>query len=271
MPRAKAKACIMRGYTAVVSRTMKARYFTLLGAIGVLIVSVYFMVQIPGSFIPPEDVSRISISVELPPGSTLADTDRTTQAMRAQIAEVEGVDAVFVLGGSSPTGDRDIRRASVTVVLGRLDHSLLRRLSEISQRLPLVGLMVPDVPSTGRMRPQNEIEAEMFERLADIPDVRAYKLNDRGERDISFSILSADEADLNTAVAALEQALRGDPLLANVSASRRAAAPRSADHVRARARRRDWASPRRRSRKPCGWRPSAMSMRRWPRCRSTNG
>jgi multidrug efflux pump subunit AcrB len=39
------------------------------------------MVKVPGSFIPPEDVSRIPISVELPPGSTLAETDRTTQAM----------------------------------------------------------------------------------------------------------------------------------------------------------------------------------------------
>jgi multidrug efflux pump subunit AcrB len=81
----------------------------------------------------------------------------------------------------------------------------------------LVGPYVPERVSEGRMRPQNEIEAEIFTRLAVIPDVRAFKLNDRGERDISFSILSPNETDLNIAVARLEAALRSDPLLAQVA------------------------------------------------------
>ena len=80
---------IMRGYLRFVQATtaghvwfVPARYLTLLAAIGVLVVSVYLHgLQIPGSFIPPEDVSRIPISVELPPGATLDETDRTTQAM----------------------------------------------------------------------------------------------------------------------------------------------------------------------------------------------
>jgi multidrug efflux pump subunit AcrB len=47
--------------------------------------------------------------------------------------------------------------------------------------------------------------------------VRAFKLNDRGERDLSFSILSSNEADLNLAMQRLEAALSGEPLLANVA------------------------------------------------------
>jgi multidrug efflux pump subunit AcrB len=77
---------------------------------------------------------------------------------------------------------------------------------------------VPVVENKGRERPQWDIEAEVFDRLAVVPDVRAFKLNDRGARDIEFSILSRDEADLNEATARLEAALRGDPLLANVAA-----------------------------------------------------
>ena len=207
---------IMRGYLGIVWGTMKVRYLTMLAAFGILAVSIYFMAQVPGSFIPPEDVSRIAISVELPPGSTLAETDRTTQAMVAQIKDVDGVASVFVLGGASPTGARDIRRASVTVVLDKLDHSLLRRVSGILQRLPLVGGYVPDVQAHGRTRPQNQIEAEIFGNLAAIPDVRAFKLGDRGARDLTFSILSSNEADLNLAVARLEAALRSEPLLAQV-------------------------------------------------------
>jgi len=209
---------LMRGYSWLVRITMRLRYLTLLLAFGVLGVSLYFMAQVPGSFIPPEDVSRIPISVELPPGSTLEETEAKTEAMRRAIADIEGVRDVFVLGGSSPTGDRDIRRASFTVLLDRLDHSLALKLSEIGRAIPVLGDLVPAVENTGRTIPQWDVEAAIFAKLDEIPDIRAYKLNDRGERDISFSILSDDEAALNEAVARLEGALRGEPLLANVAA-----------------------------------------------------
>ena len=194
-----------------------ARYVTLMVAIGVLVVSIFFMIRIPGSFIPPEDVSRIPISVELPPGVTLAETERTTIAMYELIRDVEGVSNVFILGGSSPTGERDVRRASVTVLLDRLEHSLEHKLYQIAKGIPVVGEWLPERPPQGRERPQSEIEAEIFARLAAIPDIRAFKLNDRGSRDISYSILSRDEAALNLAVARLEEALRGEPTLAAVA------------------------------------------------------
>ncbi len=215
---------IMRGYMRFVKMTtaghvwfVPARYLTMVAAIGVLIVSIFFMVRIPGSFIPPEDVSRIPISVELPPGATLEETDRTTQQMAELIRGMDGVDGVFVLGGSSPTGDRDIRRASVTVILEKLDHSLTHKLAQIGRSLPVIGPMLPETQSTGRQVPQNVIEAQIFAKLKDIPDIRAFKLNDRGERDLSFSILSSNEADLNDAVGRLEAALRDEPLLADVA------------------------------------------------------
>jgi multidrug efflux pump subunit AcrB len=192
-------------------------YITMLSAIGVLIVSVYFMLQVPGSFLPPEDVSRISVSVELPPGATLEETDHTTQQMVKTIEDIEGVRDVFVLGGTSPRGDLDVRRASIAVILDRLDHSILLKLSQLGNRIPLVSLLVPTVKNTGRIAPQNEIEIEIFKRLASVPDIRAFKLNDRGDRDISYTILAANEADLETAVVALETALRDEPLLTGLS------------------------------------------------------
>jgi multidrug efflux pump subunit AcrB len=215
---------VMRGYLWLVRKTtsgrflfIPGRYLTLLSAIGALAVSLYFMVQIPGSFIPPEDVSRISLSVELPPGSRLEETDRATQSVVDIVAQIDGVENVFVLGGASPKGDRDVRLAAVTVMLEKLDHSLLLKLSQLAGRLPVVGAMIPQVENTGRDRPQSDIEAEIFERVQGLPDMRVTKLNDRGERDITFSILSTSETDLNRAAAQLESALRGEPLLANVA------------------------------------------------------
>jgi multidrug efflux pump subunit AcrB len=215
---------IMRSYLRFVRASsggrlffVPARYLTLVAAFVVLIVSVGFMLRIPGSFLPPEDVSRIQLSVELPPGSTLADTERTTEDMRLAIADVEGVKDVFVLGGASPRGDRDVRRATFTVLLDRLDHSLTKKLGDIARSVPVVGGFLPERESTGRERPQWDIEAEITKRLTLVPDVRAFRLNDRGERDLSFSILSSNEADLNAAAARLEAAMRGDPLLAGVA------------------------------------------------------
>ena len=45
--------------------------FWLLAAIGFLVVSVMLMLSIPGSFLPPEDAGRITLSVELPPNASL--------------------------------------------------------------------------------------------------------------------------------------------------------------------------------------------------------
>ncbi|MBP1807390.1 efflux RND transporter permease subunit [Rubellimicrobium aerolatum] len=207
----------MRAYMAFVRVTLKVRYLTLLAAFGILGVSLYFMAQVPGSFIPPEDVSRFPISVELPPGVTLEETERTTDAIHARIADVDGVQSVFVLGGSSPTGDMDVRRASVTVILDRLDNSLERKLLDLAERVPVLGALVPDVPPHGRVRPQAEIEQEVFARLAGIPDIRVLKLNDRGERDISYWVKADDPEALAEAVARMEAALRGEPTLQAVA------------------------------------------------------
>ncbi|HVG47328.1 MAG TPA: efflux RND transporter permease subunit, partial [Rubellimicrobium sp.] len=218
----------LRGYMRLVKATatgrflfVPARYLTLLTAFGVLFVSIYFMIQVPGSLFPPDDSSRFQLSVELPPGSTLQDTERATDAITAAIRDVDGVKDVFVLGGPSPTGGLDVRRAAVSVILDRLDNSLERKLLDIADRLPVVRDMVPDIPPHGRIRPQSEIEQEVIGLVAPIPDIRAYRLNvgpGGGSRDITYSILSNDETALNEGVGRLEEALQGEPLLSGVSA-----------------------------------------------------
>ncbi len=244
---------IMRGYTALIGFTLKTwripgvsipavsmplpftkrrietkehgiwipnYYGTLAAAIGIFIVSMYFMLKVPGSFIPPEDVSRISISVELPPGSKLKDTDDAANKIYSMLKDVDGIENIFVLGGASPTGDLDIRRAAVTLVLEKLDHSLVNKVRRgLREELPFLDAILPPLVAQGRVRPQSDIEKEVFELMATVPDVRGFKLNDRGERDISFNVLSENEEDLNIAVARLESRLRGEDVLEYVSSS----------------------------------------------------
>jgi len=195
------------------------RYATLIAAIGFLVGSLALLSQVPGSFLPPEDASRIVLSVELPPNATLEDTEATTDAIYNQVKDLDGVESVFVLGGASPKGDLELRRATVTLSLDKLDHSLTKKIvNDILGKIPVLGPMLPKVEAHGRERPQWDIEKEVFARVRDIPDVRILKLNDRGERDLSFNFLSKNEKDLNEAVGVLEAKLRAEPLLANVSA-----------------------------------------------------
>ncbi|CCM76205.1 efflux RND transporter permease subunit [Rhizobium mesoamericanum] len=225
-----------RGYTRLVRATTRrwwTRYLTLIAAIGFLIGSVMLLAQVPGSFLPPEDASRIVLSVELPPNATLEDTEATTDAIYKDVKDIDGVESVFVLGGASPKGDLELRRATVTLTLDKLDQRLSKKLVDnFLGGLPIIGPHLPKVEPKGRVRPQWDIEKEVFAKLHHIPDVRILKLNDRGERDLSFNFLSKNEKDLNDAVGILEAKLRADPLLANVSAE--GALPRPELQVRPR-------------------------------------
>ncbi|WP_137111932.1 efflux RND transporter permease subunit [Rhodobacter sp. SY28-1] len=229
----------MRGYLRMVRSTTKVRrskrwpwlalptyYLTVVVAVIVVIFSVIAMLQVPGSLFPPEDESRIVVSVELPPGSTIGDTAATTDAMRDVVKDIDGVKSVLVIGGSTPLGDRDVRRATFTIILDRLDNGLGRKLIDLGSALPVVGGLIPEIPSEGRLRPQIEIEAEVFEALKAIPDVRAFKAATMGggARPFSYDILSDDEDDLNLAIQKIEEALRQEPMFVNTSTE--AALPR---------------------------------------------
>ncbi|WP_113340567.1 efflux RND transporter permease subunit [Rhizobium cremeum] len=214
-------SAFMKGYTRLVRATTTrwyARYLTLIGAFAFLLASLALLAQVPGSFLPPEDAGRIVLSVELPPNATLEETESKTEAIYAATKDLDGVESVFVLGGASPKGDLELRRASVTLNLTRIEHSLLKTLvNKGLGGLPVIGPYLPKLPVEGRTRPQWDIEKEVFEKLRPIADIRVSKLNDRGERDLSFNFLSKNEEELNEAAAILEAKLRTVPELANVS------------------------------------------------------
>lgn len=212
---------LMKAYTRVVTATTSRwpmRYATLFGAVVFLAASLFLLSKIPGSFLPPEDRSRITLSLELPPNSTLDDTASVTTDVYNLIKPMEGVESIFILGGASPKGDLELRRATVNVILGKIDHSLVKTLvNKGLGNLPLIGQYLPKITDNGRTRPQWEIEEEIFAKIHEIPDLRVTKLNDRGERELSFNFLASNGDELDDAVARLESRLRASPVLANVS------------------------------------------------------
>ncbi len=184
---------IMRAYTRFLGATLRWRALTLIAGLGAFGLSLWSTTLLPTGFIPPADESRTVLSIELPPGSTLADTRATTDRIAAEFRRLAEVTSVAVVGGTTPTGaGKEIRRAKMTVNL---------------------------VHKSQRQRTQKAVEAELSQRLIGIPDVRGWFVNDRGERELAVSLLGTDPAAMNQAVAALESAMRRLPGFSNVAPS----------------------------------------------------
>jgi len=184
---------VMRAYTRFLAVTLHRRGLTLLAGLAAFGVSIWSTTLLPTGFIPESDMARTVLSIELPPGSTLADTRAATDRVAREFRTVPEVTTVFVVGGTTPTGaGAEIRRAKMIV------------------NLTLKGT---------RARSQKQIEVELTQRLATLPDVRGWYVNDRGERELSVTVLGDDAAALNRAVAGLEGGMRRLPGFGNVAPS----------------------------------------------------
>ncbi len=164
---------------------------TIAVGVGIFAVAMDATKHLPEGFMPEEDVARIVTSVELPPGTSLDANREVADVITEAIRGVEGVSSVFVMGGTSPTGTRETRRATVIVNL---------------------------VPKTERALRQKQLQMEIQEVLADIPDIRAYFVNERGDREATVGILGRDGEAVEKAASDLEAAMRQDPIFANPAA-----------------------------------------------------
>ena len=180
-----ADGLIMRAYTRFLSVTLRWRYVTLLAGLGLFAGSIYATYLLPSGFIPDGDESRIVISAELPPGSKLNETSIMTDKIYEVLKDVPEVATVYALGGTSPTGDLDIRRAAIIVRL---------------------------VPKAERSRSQKKVESVVMERLKNIPDLRNWAINGRNERQLAYNLVSNDGDALRKAANEVEAKLRSMPI-----------------------------------------------------------
>ncbi len=190
---------VMRFYARLLSATLDRPAVTMLLGLAVFAASIWSTTLLPTGFIPPQDDSRAVLSLELPPGATLDDTRAKTDAVARSLRQLPEVSSVYVVGGTTPTGDaQEVRRASMVVNLVRKD---------------------------ARTKSQKQVEGDITRRIAAIPDLRGWYVNDRGERELSVTVLGRDPVALDHAVARLESAMRRLPGFSNVAASAGVARP----------------------------------------------
>ncbi|MCX8995705.1 efflux RND transporter permease subunit [Rhizobiaceae bacterium BDR2-2] len=183
-PKKQQKGLPGRTYERFLRLTLHWRRMTVALAIGLFVLSMMSLMSLPTAFLPEEDTGRLTMSVELPSGSTLEETRLASDEIARRIGTLDEVEGVFVRGGASPTGQQDVRRAAVSIDL---------------------------VHKSERARSSFAIQADIEKILSAIPDVRLQFLNGRGGRDISFAVLNTDgEAAQQAADAILaEMALDG--------------------------------------------------------------
>ncbi|MFV8607460.1 efflux RND transporter permease subunit [Ralstonia pseudosolanacearum] len=187
----------MLRYLGWVRWCLEHRRLTLIGAVAIFIGSVALVPLLKTGLIPPSDRGYSSVSVELPPGSSLAVTRATTEAARQAMGQIQGIAHVMTMvgdtqsvgGGQTQAGE--VRRATMTLVLA----------------------------PRGERPSQADIETQVRNALVDVPGARfSLGVGGPGEK-MSLILASEDTAALKATGQALERQLRGVPGLANITST----------------------------------------------------
>ena len=161
-PEATRDGLVMRSYMRILGWTLHNRTLTLVLGVAIFGLSIFSATLLPTEFIPRADTGRTTISIELPPGSTLAETRAVSRDITQIVQKVPEVQNVFVDGGSG-----SITKANIVVNFGQKSE---------------------------RDRSSFVIEREIAGMLRGVPDVRLNILKDDGGRDIAISVLGDSEA-----------------------------------------------------------------------------
>ncbi|MDO8438128.1 MAG: multidrug efflux RND transporter permease subunit [Nitrosomonadaceae bacterium] len=131
-------------YVAMVSLTLR---HTIIGAIAFAVVIggvAYLIKTIPGSFVPPEDQGYVVTAIIMPDGATLSRTVKTTDSIRAAMAEDPAVAFQFAVNGFDLIGGGNKTNAATMFV--RMTDWSERTVTadDIVKKLFGIGMMQPD-------------------------------------------------------------------------------------------------------------------------------
>ena len=177
---------------------VRHRLVTMLGAGLFFIGSVALIPLLPTGFIPPDDNSQTQVYLELPPGSTLAQTEQVAEQARQLLTRNVHVQSVYTtIGAGSAGGDpfaqggTEVRKATLTIQL-----------------------------SARGERPRKQvIEQEMRHDMATLPGVRS-KVGLGGSGEKYILMLQGDEPQaLLSAARAVERDLRELPGLGSITST----------------------------------------------------
>ena len=189
----------MKVYMRMANWCVRHRMATAVASGAFFFGSIMLIPLLPTGFVPPDDNSQTQVYLELPPGSTLAQTLETAEAARVMISKVEHVKSTYTTIGAgsvgsdpfAPQGAAEARKASLTIIL-----------------------------SARADRPRKQgIEANIRKALEPLPGVRSkVGLGGSGEKYI-LVLTGSDPLALASAAQAVEKDLRSIPGLGSVAST----------------------------------------------------
>ncbi|QAU33445.1 efflux RND transporter permease subunit [Janthinobacterium sp. 17J80-10] len=190
---------IMRRYMAIMQWCLRHRLVTAIASALFFVGSLALVPLLPTGFVPPADRAQTQINIELPPGSTLAETTATAEQVRLAAMQVKGITGIFssIGGGSSgdafaPGAAAEARRAILTLTT---------------------------VHRNDRSESLQQIEAGIRARLADVPGARfTVGPPDTGVK-MQLVLRSEDPLALAAAAREVERELRTLQGIGNVNSS----------------------------------------------------
>jgi len=195
-------------YVRALSWSLDHRRTILLGGLAIFVGSLGLARLLPSDFVPVSDRGRSVLSLELPPGTTLAETDDAVQRIRAALAARPEVQSVYASIGTSLTAmgpgagattQGDVRRATLTANL---------------------------VPHGKRKLTQQAFETEIGAALRRVPGARVrFGADGSSGAKLQVALASDDPERLAEASRRAEREIRGVEGLSNVASTANLARP----------------------------------------------
>jgi HAE1 family hydrophobic/amphiphilic exporter-1 len=187
-------------YHALVNWTLDHRLKTIGAALLSMVLSFGIIPFLSAGFIPYEDFSQSRLTLELPRGSTVEQTDAAAQRIAGilkQQPEVEYVLTSIAGGSSGLSGPADLSAQGAGGV----------NVANIEVKL---------VPPGKRDLDQRAFENRILPELKKLPDVRINFANSAGAKDVSIALLGEDGDLLSKTAEAIEREMRGISGLSSV-------------------------------------------------------
>ena len=180
---------VLQTYTRLVTWSVRHYFITVLIGFGIFAASIWSITLLPQGFLPAQDTARSLLAMELPPGTQLAFTEKTTEEIVARLRKRPEVKSVFVDGGRVPPGTFEVRRAA---------------------------LIINYTPKTERNITQRQLELEISHELENVPDIRFWFLDENGLRAISLVVTGVDSNIVGNVASELATQMKRIPMIANV-------------------------------------------------------
>jgi multidrug efflux pump subunit AcrB len=190
---------LMQRYIRVMRWCLTHRMVTAIAAGVFFVCSIMLVGLLPTGFVPAADRSQTQINLELPPGSTLAETSVVAERARQAAMEVKGIKAVFSSIGGGSSGDAFAPGAAAEARSAVLTLTTVHR--------------------TGRKESMADLEAEIRHKLDAIPGAR-FKVGppDNGVK-MQLVLRSEDPVALKETAQKVEREMRTLKGVGNVRSS----------------------------------------------------